>query len=287
MSNLKLDFIGIGTGKSATTWIHKCLVEHPGVCVPKVKEVHFFDRHYEEGIEWYEKFFSDCDQEKVIGEYTPGYLFVKNGAELIHKHFPSVKLILCFRNPLDRLVSKYYYEYSRGKTALNIDQRLNELDLEKFLYFKSLQRYLNLFPKEQILVLIYDDIKKDSRSFVRKIYEFLEVDSDFIPDCLEKKTNVTMATTMKLSWLNKFMWKLRNYIRSGRFGKIRVKLMRKIGLDKLAVKLFKLNKKKVNLEKVEKIPPSQETILKIKKHYREDIKNLEKFLNRDLSSWYN
>src|SRR5690606_32693611 len=50
-------FLVIGAARSGSTWISKNLARHPEVFIPKEKELHFFDRRYEEGIETYRAYF--------------------------------------------------------------------------------------------------------------------------------------------------------------------------------------------------------------------------------------
>ena len=55
--NFKVDFIGIGAPRCGTTWIAKCLSEHPQICLSSVKETDFFGKYYRKGLSYYKSFF--------------------------------------------------------------------------------------------------------------------------------------------------------------------------------------------------------------------------------------
>ena len=287
-SNFKVDFIGIGEGKSATSWIFKCIKEHPQICGAIPKETHFFDRHYEDGIERYKKFFSHCKERKIKGEYTPGYLRHQETAKRIKQHFPQAKLICCLRDPLGILISRYYFRYSRGKSdsILDLNSYLKEINLERVKYFKNLTRFLKLFPRKQIIVLLYEDIEKNPQKFIQEIYKFLEVDSSIVPESALKKANETVTNKVRFRFLNKSLWRIRKFIRRKRHSKQIIKIMRVLGLNFLAKKAFALNRRKGNFKTVKKAKPSEKIAREIKAELKEDIINLEKLINRDLSSWY-
>ncbi len=113
--DFKIDFIGIGTGRSASTWIYECLREHSQICMSQPKETRFFNRNYEKGLKWYYKRFQNCSSFSIKGEYSPGYLVSLETPLLIKKHFPDAKLILCLRNPTERAYSHYFLSKIRRK----------------------------------------------------------------------------------------------------------------------------------------------------------------------------
>src|SRR6056297_310721 len=167
------DFIGIGTMKAASSWIFYNLKKHPEICGAKRKEVHFFDRHkYKKGLKFYSKFFKHCDENKIKGEFTPSYIYDKEAPGRIHDNLPEVKIIACLRNPVDRAYSEYRFSiekkgklrwYSGFLTALQKDRTFRE----KGFYYKQLKKYFNLFPKENIKIMIFDDLKRDPSSFIK------------------------------------------------------------------------------------------------------------------------
>src|SRR5690348_14667920 len=88
------NFLILGPPKCASTSLHFYLSQHPEVYMPEEKEINFFTRHYEKGLEFYEQYFSKANGAKAIGEATPAYSFMPFAADRIKKHYPDIKLIL-------------------------------------------------------------------------------------------------------------------------------------------------------------------------------------------------
>jgi hypothetical protein len=181
------NFLIIGAPRSGTTWIEKNLREHPEVFMPKTKELHFFDKHYEKGIGYYESCFSDCGAQKAIGEATPGYLhgaYSQNDIPaLIKQHLPNVKMIASLRNPIERAYSRFLHSKARfdRNIQMSFEDKLKDRPefIEEGMYYDQLQRYYALFPRENILVLLFDELKSDPKSFMRQIFEFIGVEPNF------------------------------------------------------------------------------------------------------------
>lgn len=222
----KPDFIGIGAGKAGTTWIFQCLKEHPEICVSSKKELFFFDKPYiyRKGIKYYQSFFRHCSKNKIKGEIAPSYIFSLQAPYLIYKHFPNVKLIACLRNPVDIIFSLYkfslllkerYCIYKTFEIAIKKDSTLVELGN----YYKQLKPYFDLFPRKNILVMFYKDLKNNPIEFIKKIYSFLELNNvDFLPSIINKKINVTGFRIVhnKINFLNSIAYKIRERIRKNK-----------------------------------------------------------------------
>jgi len=288
-----VDFIGIGVNKAATTWIHQCLKEHPDICMSKPKETGFFGINYKRGVKWYKERFSACKNERLRGEYTPGYLHRPEVPGRIKKHAPNAKLILCVRNPVNRFVSEYNFQVSHGKrTNKEIDEFVQsellkqtpERIFEKGLYAIHLKRFLTYFPKEQIQVLIYEDIEKDSLEFAKNIYSFLGVDTTFIPRVCTERVNVTVGNRTRFRFITRTLLSLRRFIKKLPFGPTLAHFLNIIGIN--AFVMFILRKNVRGQEK--NAPPTQKQTLSPEMHqklftfYEKDINELSNILNRDL-----
>ena len=110
-------FIVAGIQKGGTTSLYNYLCQHPQISPILQKEIHFFDRHYDKGINWYLGNFPlkiAMRNQSIVGEATPTYLYSRNTAERIKKHFPNIKIILVLRNPVERAYSDFNYGVKLG-----------------------------------------------------------------------------------------------------------------------------------------------------------------------------
>src|SRR6056297_414599 len=293
-NNFKIDFIGIGVMKAASSWIFKNLKKHPEICSSSTKETHFFnkDYNYDRGIEFYKIFFKECPKDKLKGEFTPSYMFYKKSAKRIYKHFPKVKLFCCLRNPIEKAKSNYYFAVQNKSKFYHLYDSFDEavyndkILIEKGFYYKQLKRYFDLFPEENILVLFYNDLKETPEEFIQKIYSFLEVDKNFIPSSINKKKNITgeKYVTSKFPWINFLIYKTQSIV--GRDSLVD-NLLEKSRIKKYIRKFIydnqKIERKEIpkNLKKEMK-PKTRKFLQKV---YKEDIEKLEKLINKDLSHW--
>ena len=200
------DFIIIGSMKAATSAIYHYLSEHPRVISRYPKELHFFALNFNKGLDWYLAQFAvkrkNAQGEKLLtGEATPSYLAIKNAPRRIFNFFPQVKIIVSLRNPTDRAISHYYHEMIRNKQesrdileAFSADE-LENLDkkprsptynyLHGGKYILYLQRWLKIFPREQILILNYHELEQNPDGFIEKLFTFLNLE-DYLVGDIEK-----------------------------------------------------------------------------------------------------
>jgi len=191
------NFLIIGAPRSGTTWLAMNLREHPDIFMPQIKEVHYFDRHYAEGIDYYLKFFRGAESFRAVGEATPDYLYFPEVPERIASVLPESKMILCLRDPVDRVYSRYWNakaKYTENR-SLSFEQKLRQkpLFLDEGKYFTHVKRYYEYFAPEQFLILSYDEIQSEPDDVMRRAYEFLDVDSTFRPETLDLRVNAAAS----------------------------------------------------------------------------------------------
>jgi len=176
------NFLVFGAARCGTSWLDQNLRQHPDVFLPAgVKEVHFFDNKYDNGLDWYKEIFDDATS-IAIGEVTPSYLYYEEVARRLKEHLPYVKLIAIFRNPVERAYSHYW------NIAANLKRRNQKFDMsfeEKIaenprlitdgLYATNLEPYFKLFPREQFLFLLFDDLVNEPQSLLSSVHEFIGV----------------------------------------------------------------------------------------------------------------
>jgi hypothetical protein len=271
-----INFIGLGAQKSGTSWVYACLYEHPEICAP-VKEIHFFSRpRFEKGKEWYESHFAGC-AEKITGEFSTSYLYSKEAPSRIKEFYPEVKLIAILRNPVDRAISQYKNALKGGhiSSALSFEDFMKEDEtvIGQGRYFEQLERYYQHFNKEQILVLIYEDIQKDPQLFISKVYRHIGVKDDFVPSMLHSEINV--ARMPKVIFIERVMHHLSEFLR--RVGLHRfVHVIRKSGLPDL-----------VRSQNTKEEKPLAIDTEALKSYFHDDVLKLGDLLGRDVKTeWH-
>ena len=108
------NLLGLGAQRAGTTWLDGVLRGHPDIFLPsRRKEVHFFDRYFQRGVDWYSTYFpriSLASDFKWIGEITPAYLYDPSVPARILATLPDCHFIVTLRNPADRAYSQYCYK---------------------------------------------------------------------------------------------------------------------------------------------------------------------------------
>jgi len=197
-------FLFIGGQRCASNWIYRCLSEHPEVHTPEGAdlaiqgEIHYFDNHFDKGPEWYCRHFQPGPEHRAWGEKTPDYLSVPEVAGRIREMLPEVRLLCCLREPGDRAYSRYQGKrYGEGYASFEDAIASDESLLVMGRYAEHLRRWFDLFPREQILVLLYDELWRNEARFIRQIYAHVGVDDGYRPSWLGKKTNAVVFPRLR------------------------------------------------------------------------------------------
>ena len=181
-------FYCVGAQKAGTTTLHHILSQHPDICLPAVKETHFFysEAEYKKGLDYYKRSFRSTSNKSILGEIDPSYMYFPSVPERIHNASgKSVKFIIILRNPVDRLISHYLmckqkgYEQHDLRTAIDMEEdriQASEINRERFgyvgrsLYAMQVRRFLQIFPRENILFVIFESqILNDLKATVGEI----------------------------------------------------------------------------------------------------------------------
>lgn len=208
------NFLIIGAMKAGTTSLYHYLREHPQVYMPSFKAPEFFAgrAHFKRGIEWYAKQFASAGPEAIaVGEasnvYTK-YPHYEGVPKRIAEHIPEARLIYVVRDPIERIRSHYQTRAAEGTEKAPFDHAIfdNPIYLDYSRYAFQLEQYLEYFPREQLLVITSEDLRGDRRTAVRKAFEFLGVDADFVPPHLDRdfyETKDRAARSPVPVWLRK------------------------------------------------------------------------------------
>lgn len=212
MSPPDLRFFVLGAQKCATSWLYYCLRDHPDVVLPTRKIEHGYigsPMYRERGPEWYLGRFPEAAPGAVAGEVAVDYLLDADAPAAIAAHVERPRLVALLRDPVDRLVSAYFWALRKnqlpnapiasvlpffldqppGFPERHPDRFVDELVRRGF-YGRQLRPYLDRFGPESLLVVLYDEVKADPAAVVRRVYRHVGVDAAFEPDSLSRRPKV-------------------------------------------------------------------------------------------------
>jgi hypothetical protein len=233
------------------------------------------------GMNWddYVKLFRNVKSETAIGEASVTYLWSKTAAANIHAKIPHAKILVVLRDPVSRTFSEYLEALTAGALRCSFRKYVESClscetgkislwwpILESGLYYESVKRYLDRFPRESVCVLLYDNYRAEAASVLAEIFRFLGVDSSFTPDLSKRHNEPRVPRFISVSHLlNK----------RGALG--RLATLAPSGLKPLLRKLTVRPRDTVAVT-----PSDREFLLG---YYRDDIGKLAQLLNRDLTAW--
>jgi hypothetical protein len=295
------NFLIVGAARSGTTSLYEYLRMHPQVFMSGFKEPRFMisrviAEHLKGIGDEKKRIFTDFDEycrlfegavgKEAIGEASTEYLYHHQEAIKNIKHFlGTVKIIIMLRNPVDRAFSNYMHLVRDNREFLPFEQALAEEEKRnnegwssawfykgKGVYYPGVKAHMDNF--RDVKICLYDDLKKDSVSLTRSVYDFLEVDASFEPDT---RTIYNASGAPKLKTINKFFIEptlLRGALRT--VGKLILK-------EEGWIRLRDTMRPKV-LAKMEMKPETRRYLAGL---FREDILKLQDLIQRDLSPWLN
>lgn len=193
--SIELDFVGIGASRCGTTWISKCLADHPEVFVPAEKELHYYNNRDHMSQRSIESYFSASGEDDVRGEYTPRYMINRTALDHIAHAHPNATIIVSLRDPVERAISQYKQkrddlgveEITSFETALTGPYR--EDYVTKGLYAYHLSTVFDVFDREQIHLVFMESIENEPAAVIEGLYSSIGVDTSFRPSALKRRIN--------------------------------------------------------------------------------------------------
>lgn len=288
-----------GAPKCATTSIANYLKTHPEIFHSNIKEPHYFADDFDEfrtvnSLSDYLQLYADADKQKYRCDASVWYLYSNKALKNIHQFNPDARIIAILRNPLEMLPSLHHQlYYTLDEDVLSFEEAWNLQQERKagknipescreplFLQYKDvvnyasqLQRVYNYFPKEQVQVIIFDDLKTNPAAVYRDILAFLDLEHDGRNEFPKENTRKTYRSK-SLSRIIHRPPKLFNLLARG---------IKKItGISHLKVRK---RIKYFNERKVSKAPLSDHFKKDLLDQLRPSITELESLLNIDLKHW--
>lgn len=207
-------FLVIGAPKCGTTSLWLCLREHPDVCMSQPKEPFYFDSEYGRGWDYYLRtYFSHWDGEHAVGDASTRNLHLPYVPARIRERLPDARLIAMLRNPTDRAFAHWWMEHSTGRDPLPFREAIEHnaaslasgrsfdgeagerlwsqhvadhlagrtgerIYLDYGYYAEQLQRYFEIFPREQIQVVMMEELRDDPAGLLERLSRFIGVDAE-------------------------------------------------------------------------------------------------------------
>ena len=290
MKSLRPSFFIVGAPKAGTSALHAFLTAHPEVCMSRIKEPNYFSHdliakqklYYEsenvKTIKEYRDLFECSDSAVIAGEASVSYLFYPDIAKRIYEFDPVSKIIISLRQPVSRAFSHYQMDFSLGLVNYDFDtiirngadHPLTGIYFQQYVllgdYAVQVQRYLEIFPQDQIFILLYEELAGKPDNILRDLCNFLGVNTDTKTSNLEK-VNVTAAaksSVIRKLYSSPAMRKFSNtLLSSGMKSRLREKLFSKESLPVLSPFAAK----------------------HLRQRYQKDLVELQKLTGKDFSYW--
>lgn len=207
------DFAIIGFMKCGTTSLYDYLIQHPQALPAFEKEPHFLSKYIQEleesGLKenWHlSDFGKKCylshfpprpkSPKFVTGEASTSFFFTPNIEKLVFNSFPNIKLIVIMRNPVKRTISHYYHAVKYDGEVRSFEEcitkEMNEIEkinnpqkivenatLNRYLthsmYVYFLEKWMNVFPKEQFLILENENLNRVPDIVMNRVFNYLNL----------------------------------------------------------------------------------------------------------------
>jgi hypothetical protein len=299
------DFFIVGHHKCGTTALYEMLRRHPQIYMPDVKEPWFFagdlpvrfapSSPLPQTLEEYLLLFDTARPEQRVGEATPSYLMSRTAASSIAAVQPHARIIAILREPASFLRSLHMQtvrNHAETETdlrkALALEPMRREgkaiprhasrpqelLYSEHVRYVEQLRRYRAVFPAEQVLVLIYEDFRRDNEATVRKVLRFLEVDDTVAVEAMEANPTVAVRSQRLYTLVRSV------YMGRGPASSVAKALIKAVTPRRARLKALDATRHRVLYGKPRS--PDERLMLDLRRRFKGEVVALSEYLGRDL-----
>ena len=294
------NFFIVGAPRCGTSALREYLRGHPNVFFCEPKEPHFFatdfptHRYVDNERDYLRLFDKAGDGHLLVGEGSSWYLYSKEAAANIRTFDPDARIIAMVRNPVDMIPSLHgihLRDFAEEETDLeqvwslreerrdprNVPKVLNRrYDPSTYLYDEvgklgeQVERLLDVFPREQVKLIVFDDFMRDARAVYEDVLSFLKLP----PDGREKFPPVNVRRSYRSRRLARVTFRLRE---------VGSRVKSRLGILKSFNVLSFLNRFNVQQEGRPVLRP--EFRAQLVQEFRPDIERLASIIGRDLSHW--
>jgi sulfotransferase family protein len=289
------DFFIVGAPKCGTSAMFDFLAQHPDVFLAP-KEIHFFGSDlrrlpFEGNESGYFELFASATNETRIGEASVWYLYSHCAAAEIKQFSPAAKIIISLRNPVEMIYSLHsqmiyngvedtrdFEQAWKAETAGRVLPFWKGPAAVKGMYYRQagsytaqVQRYLNVFGAEKVIINIFDDFKQEPLAVYHETCRFLGLSTEFVP----KISVVNPNKKARSAALQKIL------LDPPRSIKTVGKLITTLRARERAVQYLK----EMNTKSLSRPPMSETLRRELENYFAADIESLSQLLGRDLSCW--
>lgn len=285
------DFFVLGVAKGGTTSLHHYLRQHPGLFLPYVKELHFFDadeERFSSDLDSYLQYFSDAG-DRLTGEATPSYF--RNGAVAakrmrhLYDDVPP-RFLLLFRDPVERAYSHYLHNVSEGREPLSFEEALEaeraapaaKREAWKAYfgdgnYADTLATWFEVFSPERFLILLSDELRQAPNATLRNVFDFLGVAPD-----VEVDTNAQLNRTgeQQSRFLGTLLGHVPDELRSW---------ARRWTPETIRLSIEQFVRRRSTGDASDRPSPDPALERDLRARYAPHVRRLEDMIDRDLSAW--
>ncbi|MGA2319342.1 MAG: sulfotransferase [Solirubrobacteraceae bacterium] len=302
------DFFIVGHHKSGTTALYEMLRRHPQIYMPDLKEPRFLASDMRSRFQApkgqllpqtladYLSLFGAATPEQRAGEASPSYLFSHTAAAQIADVQPAARIIAILREPASFLHS-LHLQFLRSHVEVNKDlRRAIALEAarregkhiprgshrpqllqysEHVRYVEQLRRYDALFAPEQVLVLVYDDFRRDNAGTVRRVLRFLEVDEEYPIEEIYVKRTARTIRSQRLDDLTHSMSVGRSPLSRAARATVKALTPRQLRRD-----AFRVIRRRGVYSPAP--PPDEDLMRELRRRFKPEVVALSEYLDRDL-----
>jgi len=190
------NFFIVGAPKAGTSSLYAYLKDIPEIYMSPIKEPKYFSKKSFSGYKQnkiiqdekkYLLLFKKVRDEKIVGEATSSYLIYPKVPHLIHQVVPHARILISLRDPVERLISDYFMYQRLGLVKssfhglfvkkLGSDKEITMANrrVQFGLYSENVKKYFDIFGREQVKVIIFEEFIKDAKGTVEEILRFLGI----------------------------------------------------------------------------------------------------------------
>lgn len=268
-------FFILGPPRTGTTWLHEVLAPSTGLPSP-TKETRFFDRHFRHGLDWYLAHFPAVDDLRPMGEVAPTYFASGAARGRIAKLVPETKVVCIFRDPVERVLSLYRLKRAYGMLPWAFEQAMQN-DPELFdsgRYATHLKGWINALGKKQVLVMVYEDLKRNPQVYLNTLTDFLGIARISLSSSQLRVINASEGLTHPRSYfLTRMATGMADWFKAARMDRLLASAKHKYFL-----KFFLRSG-----SSFESLSPDR--MHKLYELFSPEVEELEAMLNRDFPNW--